>query len=144
MQIGADSDLIILKLNNDENLFESLEKAITDSHILSGVILSGIGMIKHFELGYFDPDGYKTTTFAEPHELVSMSGSIAFDNEDKSKLLLHIHCTVADREHKVFGGHLNMATVNVINEITIQPLTGITLTRIKSDTTGLMELNIKD
>lgn len=144
MQTGVDSSLIIVKLENDDDVFASLEKVIQDNNIRSGLILGGIGMLKDFELGYFDPGGYKSTTFGEPHELVSMSGSIAFDDDDDSKLLLHIHCSVADREHKVFGGHLNKAKVNVINEITIQPLTKLKLTRIKNEDTGLMMLNIRE
>ena len=55
MQIGSESKIIILKLTNDEDVFKSLEKAINAHNIRSGVILSGIGMLKEFELGYFDP-----------------------------------------------------------------------------------------
>jgi predicted DNA-binding protein with PD1-like motif len=73
-----------------------------------------------------------------------MSGSIAYSKDDPDKLLLHIHCTVADRDHHVFGGHLNKATVNVINEISILKLNELVLNRIKNEETGLMELNIED
>ena len=143
MQVSRESNIIVLKLNNDEDVFESLERVVTEYEIRSGLIVSGIGMLKEFELGYFDPGGYKTTFFTEPHELVSMSGSIAYAMDDDSKLLPHIHCGVANREHQLFGGHLHRAKVNVVNEITILRLAGLKLTRVKNEFTGLMELNIE-
>jgi predicted DNA-binding protein with PD1-like motif len=59
-------------------------------------------------------------------------------------LIPHIHCSVADSEHQLWGGHLNKARVNVINEITILKLDKLNLTRIKNEETGLMELNIEE
>jgi predicted DNA-binding protein with PD1-like motif len=144
MQNGLDDKFIVIKLSNNEDLFDSLKIVIESNEIRSGIILSGIGMLKEFELGYFDPDGYKTRFFSEPHELVSMSGSIAYAKTDTSNLIPHIHCAIADREHQVWGGHLNKAKVNVVNEITILKLSELKLTRLKNDTTGLMELNIED
>lgn len=143
MQIGIDNNIIILKLKNNEDIFESIRQLVHDKNIQSGIILGGIGMIKDFELGYFDPKGYKTKNFAEPHELVSMTGSIAFTQEEPTQFLPHIHCSVADRNHQVWGGHLHKAKVNVVNEITLLRLDKLKLTRIKNDVTGLMELNIK-
>jgi predicted DNA-binding protein with PD1-like motif len=143
MQFGVDGAVIVVKLSNNDDVFEKYKEIIQKNNIRSGIILSGIGMLKDFELGYFDPGGYKTRTFSEPHELVSMSGSIAYAQNDNTNLLLHIHCSVANREHQVFGGHLNKATVNVVNEITILRLNELNLNRIKNEKTGLMELNIE-
>ncbi len=144
MQHGMESNILILKLNNNEDFFGSLKMATQQNEIQAGIILSGIGMLKDFELGYFDPEGYKTKHFIEPHELVSMSGSIAYAKDDSSNFLPHIHCTLANREHKVYGGHLKKGLVNVLNEITILKLNKLKLNRIKNNTTGLMELNIED
>ncbi len=144
MQHGIEDDLVVLKLTNNENVFTCLEHAVDMYDIRSGIIISGIGMIKDFELGYFDPEGYKTKDFPEPHELLSMNGSIAFvkDEDPKERLIPHVHCSVADREHHCWGGHLHGASVNIINEITILRLTKLNLTRIKNKTTGLYELDI--
>ncbi len=143
MQFGVENNIIVLKLENDEDVFESIEHIVHKNNIRAGVIQGGIGMIKNFELGYYDPCGYQTKNFIEPHELISMTGSIAFAREDESKLLLHIHCSVGDRNHQVWGGHLLKAKVNVINEITILKFDKLILNRIKNETTGLMELSIE-
>jgi predicted DNA-binding protein with PD1-like motif len=144
MESEIEDNFIVVKLENDDDLFKNIKEVTGKYNIRSGLILTGIGMIKDFELGYFDPEGYKTSSFSEPHELVSMSGSIAFDKNDPNNLLPHIHCAVAGRDHHVFGGHLNKATVNVINEITIVRLNDLILNRLKNETTGLMELNIEN
>ncbi len=144
MQSAMESNIVILKLHNDEDLFEAIDWVVRKYDIRSGMILGGIGMLKSFELGYFDPKGYKTKHFVEPCELVSMTGSIAYSKDDELNFLPHIHCTVADREHHVWGGHLHNGTVNVVNEITILKLDGVKLNRIKNVNTGLMEFNIED
>ena len=138
-----DSKILVIKLVNGEDVFSAIEEAARKYNIRSGIILGGIGMLRDFELGYFEPGGYKTRVFDEPHELVSMTGSIAYSKTESDKFLPHIHCTLADSNHKVFGGHLYKGTVNVINEITILQLNNVILTRIKNETTGLMELNIE-
>jgi predicted DNA-binding protein with PD1-like motif len=143
MQSGIENNLIICKLQNNEDLFESLNYLIKKYNINSGLILTGIGMLKEFELGYFDPGGYKTKFFQEPHELISLSGSIAINKEDPTEVILHVHCSVADRENQLWGGHLHKAKVNVVNEITIFKLEELQLNRIKNDSTGLMELNVE-
>lgn len=144
MQIGLEDNIIVLKLNDGEDLFRSLEISLKKLDIRSGVILSGIGMIKEFELGYFDNGEYRLKQFNAPHELVSLMGSVAYAKHDPDQMLLHIHCTAADSDLNVWGGHLYHARVNVINEITILRLNKLELTRIKNDLTGLMELNIED
>jgi predicted DNA-binding protein with PD1-like motif len=143
MQYGMDSKILVVKLVNGEDVFRAIEDATRKYNIRSGIILGGIGMLRDFELGYFEPGGYKTKVFDKPHELVSMTGSIAYSKTEPHKFLPHIHCTLADSEHKMFGGHLYKGTVNVINEITILQLDKLKLTRIKNETTGLMELNIE-
>ena len=144
MQSGIENNIIIIKLENNEDVFESLTYAVKEFNIRSGLILSGIGMLKEFELGYYSTAGYITRFFKIPHELISLKGSIAFGIEDdnQEKLLLHIHCALADDKQQVWGGHLHKAKVNVINEITLLRLENVQLTRIKNNTTGLMELNI--
>jgi len=143
MQIGIESNIIVLKLTNDEDVFQSIEDAVKKHEVRSGIIIMGIGMLKEFELGYFDPGGYKTKFFSTPYELVSMIGSIAYSKDDEKKFLPHIHCSVADPNNQVFGGHLHKGRVNVVNEITMLRLDEIRLNRVKNKKTNLMELNIE-
>ena len=145
MQSAIDSNVVVLKLTDGDDLFKSLGAATDKYKIYSGIIVSGLGMLREFELGYFEPGGYKTKYFEEPHELVSMTGSIVYvDKKHKDDVFMpHIHCAVGDSDHRVWGGHLNKGTVNVVNEITILRLTSTRFTRVKNDKTGLMELNIE-
>lgn len=143
MQSGIEEDFIIIKLSHNENVQNSISGIAENYNIKSGLILTGIGMIKDFELGYFKPSGYKISHFEPPHELISMSGSIAYAIDDPKHPISHIHCSVADQNHHVFGGHLHKATVNIINEITIKRLNDLNLKRIRNNETGLMELNIE-
>ena len=143
MQTGIETNIIICKLINNEDLFVSLDYLINKYNIKSGLILTGIGMLKEFELGYFEPGGYKTKFFQEPHELINLSGSIAINKKDPNEIIPHVHCSVADWKNQLWGGHLLKAKVNVVNEITILKLEELQLNRIKNDSTGLMELNIE-
>ncbi len=135
MQFKTESNLVIVKLDDGEDFFESMEKIVKSCDIESGIILSGIGQLKNFELGYFDGKKYTKKTFEKPMEIVSMQGSIAET--------FHLHCTLADEKQRVHGGHLFKATVNVVNEIVILRLNKIKLKREKDKKTGLKTLRIR-
>ena len=133
-----ENGFVALKLDHDEDFYECLNKAIVDFQIKSGYILMGIGMLKDSEIGFFDGTKYLTKHLAEPHELVSMQGSIS----TKDEVIIHIHCNLAGPDHKLIGGHLNKGTVNVINEIFIKKVEEIELGRTLNPSTGLKELYI--
>jgi predicted DNA-binding protein with PD1-like motif len=138
MQSEVENNIIVIKLDNGENLFEALGVVIEKHKITSGLILSGIGMLKDLEIGYYNGQNYIYETFVDPMELLSMHGSIA--NGDESKL--HIHVSLASSEHMVYGGHLNRARVCVLNEIVILRLNEITVARRLNEKSGLLELEI--
>lgn len=133
-----ENGFVALKLDHGEDFYECLNKAIMDFNIKSGYILMGIGMLKDVEIGYFGGTEYLTKHLAEPHELVSMQGSIS----TKDEVIIHIHCSLAGPDHKLIGGHLNKGTVNVINEIFIKKVDKIELGRNLNPNTGLKELYI--
>jgi predicted DNA-binding protein with PD1-like motif len=135
MQLKTESNIIIVKLDDGEDFFESMEKLVKKCNISSGIVLSGIGQLKNFELGYFDGEKYIKKTFKKPMELVSMQGSIAET--------LHIHCTLADEKQNVYGGHLFKGVVSVVNEIVILRLNKIKLKREEDKKTGLKTLKIE-
>ncbi|MCK5024401.1 MAG: DUF296 domain-containing protein [Thermoplasmata archaeon] len=133
-----ENGFVALKLNHDEDLFQCLHKAIIDFNIKSGYVLMGIGMLRDAEIGYFDGTKYFTKHLAEPHELVSMQGNIS----SKDEIIIHIHCSLADHDHSLVGGHLNKGIVNIINEIFIKKVDEIELGRKLNSETGLKELYI--
>ena len=135
MQFKEELNIVIVKLSNGENFFESMKKVVKSCEIESGIILSGIGQLKNFELGYFDGKKYVKKIFEKPMELVSMQGSIAEN--------FHIHCTLADESQNVYGGHLFKGVVSVVNEIVILRLNKIKLKRKLDKKTGLKTLRIR-
>ena len=108
-----------------------------------GVILTGVGMLKDFELGWFDhaTKGYVKEEFATPHELVAMSGTVAVSADDPGTVMPHVHAAMAGPDLGLVGGHLWKATVTILNEISIKRV-GKEMTRRLNPATGLMELDL--
>ncbi len=132
--------LIVAKLKDGEDFFESLREEVLAREVRSGLILSGIGMLRELRVGYFMGGGkYVETSVPHPVELTSMQGNIATTEEG---VAFHIHLNGATREGMVVGGHLVSAKVNVVNEIVILRLDRIELRRKLNERTGLLELVI--
>lgn len=140
MQSAQEKDHIVVKFDNGEDVFKSLEIVIEKYNINSALILSGIGMLKDIEIGYYNGKNYIIERFVDPMELLSMHGSITMGKENR----IHIHVSLANSEHKVFGGHLIKAKVCVLNEIVILQIYKFDLTRKLNPKSSLMELEISD
>jgi predicted DNA-binding protein with PD1-like motif len=138
MKSGEDKSLIVAKLEDGEDLFESLGTVVADHEIGSGLVLSGIGMLRNFVLGYYDGEEYQRKEFKDPCELVSLQGSIS----TKNGIVIHLHASLADESRNVIGGHLFEAEVNMLNEIVVRKLKDLTLSRKENPVTGLEELDI--
>jgi len=72
-------------------------------------------------LGYFDRGSYLRKAFDEPHELLSLQGTISSEGDNR----IHIHASVADKQHRSFGGHLMRGKVWMSNEISLLMLDGV-------------------
>jgi len=127
----------VVKLDDGEDLFPSLERIVHEHSIVSGVFLGGVGMIREFEIGYWSGKEYLTEFHETPHELLHYGGSIA---RAEGKPMFHIHATLAGPDHRTVGGHVNRAVVAVLNEIFILKLEELELTRELNPGSGLMEL----
>ena len=138
MQSAEEKDHIVIKLDDGEDVFVALDKAIEKHGIDSALILTGIGMLKDFEIGYYNGKNYIIERFVDPLELLSMHGSIVRGKENR----VHIHVGLANNEHKVFGGHLMSAKVCVLNEIVLLRMNEVDLTRKLNQKSGLMELEV--
>jgi predicted DNA-binding protein with PD1-like motif len=138
MKSGEDKSLIVAKFEDGEDLFESFKTIIREHKIESGIVLTGIGMLRNFVLGYYDGETYRNKEFKEPHELVSLQGSITTKNET----VIHLHASLADEQNNVIGGHVFQAEVNMLNEIVVRKLNDLALGRKENPSTGLKELDI--
>ena len=128
---------IVLKLDDGEDIMECLQRAIQDFKIGSAFVTTGVGMLRDAEIGYFTGDGYEKKLLAEPHEMVSLQGSISTMEET----VIHLHVGLANPSHRILGGHLFSAKVCVINEILIKKV-DVKLGRKLNQKTGLKELYI--
>jgi len=127
--------IIVLRLDDGEDMMECLRKAVADFKIGSAFVAVGIGMLKHAEIGYFSGKGYEKKHLEEPHEMVSLQGSIS----TLGGTVIHLHCGLADKNHQVIGGHLFSAKVHVLSEIFIRKV-DVVLGRELNPETGLKEL----
>ena len=124
MQQGRSGQVHILRLDDGEDIIDSILKSARDSRSTM-LICTGLGMITDFELGYFEKGEYISKSYSEPHELLSIQGVISGYGEHR----VHIHVSVADREHRMFGGHLLRGKAWMANEIGILRLDGVRSTR---------------
>ena len=140
MRSEEDGGIVIAKLEDGEDFFDSLREVASKHHIRSGVIINGIGMMKDSVIGYFPGHGaYEKSSFPKPMEMTCMQGNIATKDGDT---VFHVHVNLAGRDKQVHGGHLIKGTVNIVNEIAILKSAGIKLSRQESAKTGLLELKM--
>ena len=138
MHSKREGDIIVAKLDDGEDIMKALEQLVAEHELFSALILTGIGMLRDFEIGFFNGQDYEKKRFDSPMELTAMSGNIS----TQPSLIMHVHVNVAGPEHGVQGGHLFDGTVNVTNELVLYVLSDIHLIRKHDPKTGLMGLEI--
>lgn len=120
METAERGPVLMLRLGHGEDILEMIKSAVRNESSTMAIV-SGLGMLHEFELGYFDRGTYITRFFPEPHELLSMQGSVASTGDPR----VHVHVTVADKKHVASGGHLLRGKVWMSNEIAMLRLDGL-------------------
>lgn len=101
--ISARTDCFIAaRLDDGEDLVLSMLEALGETR--TAVIVSAIGMIREFEIGWLGPDGYDKSRFSEPFEILSISGTV--NRKPDGKSFIHPHASLSGRDLSVIGGHL--------------------------------------
>lgn len=141
MHYGIDkkTNTLVMKLDKGDMVMASIKKMLKETGIKHGIVLQGIGMLKDFEIGFYDGTSHKTTCYPNPCELVSMTGSIA---QFEGEVNIHLHGAFADDTGAMIGGHLVDGEVGAIVEMTILITEGLALKRKHNPKTGLNELDI--
>jgi predicted DNA-binding protein with PD1-like motif len=140
MQSKEEGSLIFLRLFPGEDIYRELEEVCQRHEVGTAVVLSGVGQLKHFELGYFKEKGdYCPQGFEEPHELLSLTGSIS---KQGGKYNFHLHAALGNKEKSVVGGHLIKGVVEVTNEIVLLK-TSLKLERRLEESTGLQGMYLE-
>lgn len=110
---------IAVRLDPGEEVLSSLTRIALEKDVVGGFVTVGIGSLRDTTLGFYDGKAYLKRTFQGPHELVSMTGSIArFEGAPH----IHLHATLSDEQCRAFGGHFHAGTVEVLAEVLIQSL----------------------
>jgi len=134
VQSKEKDNLIFVRLFPDENIHHKLKEVCKKHKVETAVVLSGIGQLKHFQLGYFKEKGnYMPEEFAKPHELLSLSGNIS---NQEGEYNFHLHAVLGEEDKSVVGGHLIKGEVEVTNEIVLLK-TDLKITRKLEEATGL-------
>ena len=138
MMHRRENDTIILKVEDGEDVLETLGRIAEFYRVESGTIQWGIGMLHDIEIGYFNGKEYEKKKYDESAEIVSFHGSIAANDPR-----FHIHTSFAGRDHAVHGGHLFSAKVGPLVEVEIHVVNTIRISREINKKSGLKEISIQ-
>ncbi len=139
MEYGLENNILVAKLDDGEDIFRSLEKIMEEIDHNSAVVLSGIGMLRDFKVGFYDRDteDYEWQEFTEPKELLSLNGSITEEGS------IHLHVEVGGRNHDVIGGHLDGGKVFNVTELTMVLFEELTLSRKRDEELDMYLLSVR-
>ena len=137
MQSKEEENLIFVRLFPGEDIYRELKEVCQKHKVETAVVLSGLGQLTQFELGYFKEKGnYTPQEFEKPHELLSLTGNISLQEGDYN---FHLHAVLGNEEKEVVGGHLIKGKVEVTNEIVLLK-TSLKVKRRLDEHTGLQEM----
>lgn len=124
----------IIRIKRGEEVVASLEKACRENGIRLGS-MTAIGAVNEATIGLYDVENkkYHSESYTGDMEIVNLTGNVTTMN---GELYLHMHVSLSDATHKLFGGHLNRAVVSATCEVFIHTAPG-EAGRFKDEETGL-------
>jgi uncharacterized protein len=140
MQAVRDGARWMVRLDDGQDLFESLAEFARREDLRAAVVIAGIGMVRRATVGYWDGTQYQPHELTVPHEVVALHGSIARADGAPS---IHLHMAAAGPDHRLVGGHLMRATVGVLQEIVLDTFPGRTFGRPLVESFGLRMLDLE-
>jgi len=140
MQAVREGDRWMLRLEDGQDLFETLAEWARQAEIRAAAVVSGIGMFRRATIGYWDGTQYRPEEITVPHEVVALHGSVARADGVPS---LHLHAGLAGPDHRLVGGHVLRATVGVLQEVLVETFPGRTFGRPFAESFGLRMLDLE-
>ncbi|WP_297218171.1 PPC domain-containing DNA-binding protein [Thermoplasma sp.] len=138
MYSKQEGTFIVARFDKNTSFFEDLDEVCRKYDVKGGTVVWAIGMLRDFEIGYWNGQDYDKETFRERLEIVSLHGSIA-QNEPR----YHIHASGARSNHMIVGGHLFSAVVDPLIEIQIMKVEKAEMMRVQDPSDKLFKLTIK-
>jgi predicted DNA-binding protein with PD1-like motif len=130
----------MLRLDDGQDLFETLSEFAAREQVRAGTVVFGIGMFRRATVGYWDGTQYRPHELTVPHEVVALHGTIARQDGVPS---LHLHAGLAGPDHHLVGGHLLHATVGMLQEVLIETFPDRTFGRPMVESFGLKMLDLE-
>ncbi|ELZ15399.1 hypothetical protein C477_16980 [Haloterrigena salina JCM 13891] len=130
----SDDGHVIVRLDRGDMVLESIERACEDHDVDTGAVVTGIGTFSTLNIHYVDrtdlpedqSDRNVDLELEGAWEVTDVNGVIA-DGDP------HLHVTAFDGDRTV-GGHLEEGCeINVLGEITIRKIDGLSLERRPGD-----------
>lgn len=127
-------DTVLVRMDPTEEVIQQL-RLVAEKENIRLAAVEALGAVNDFTVGVFDTaeKKYHSNRFTGTFEIVSLTGTVT---TQEGKFYAHLHMSAGDREGKVFGGHLNSATVSATCEMVIRVLDG-TVERQLDESTGL-------
>lgn len=132
--------VFVLRPEHGEDLLKSIEEAVERLGVRAGVFWA-IGAVRRACVSYYDQrrKRYVKLTLDMPMEIASCIGNVS---ELGGERVIHAHITLADRDGKAYGGHLESGTEVFSGEVFLIELRGPPPTRIYDERTGLNVLKV--
>jgi len=147
---GRPGRVIVARVKPGSDLLRSLQKIVAEEGVKSGVIVSGVGLLKQAKLRNCRslPEEYPITdanrtylSFEKPLEILSISGNVTLAEGEP---LVHAHLTlssVEEDEITVIGGHLiEGCVVFGFSEFALLELEGIEMVKRFDEETQTLQL----
>lgn len=127
-------DTLVIRMDKGEEIIQQL-RLVAGREKVKLAAVEALGAVDDFTVGVFDTDEkqYHSNTFTGAFEIVSLTGTVTTMDD---KFYAHLHMSAGDREGRVFGGHLNSATVSATCEMVVRVLDGRVERRL-DETVGL-------
>ncbi|MFH1399062.1 MAG: PPC domain-containing DNA-binding protein [Candidatus Woesearchaeota archaeon] len=122
MQYQKFNDHFIIRIDKGEEIVETLTKFCKQHSVKLGKI-TGVGATNKIKIGLFEtaPKKYHASELTGDFEICSLTGNISTMDKEP---YLHLHCTIADKNHNSFGGHLTSAYVSATFEVILEKIDG--------------------
>lgn len=137
MEYKKYENLVFIRLEENEDLIESIKNICMELKISTAVIISGIGQLKKTKIGYYkERNNYTPVEYKEKFELLSLTGTIIREVDGYRH---HLHIVLGRKDKTTVGVHLIEGIIGLTAEVILQ-LSRIEIKRRYNPNTGLQEI----
>ena len=122
MEYRRFGDTLIVRIDPGEEIVEQV-LSVAKREDIKLASVEALGAVNDFTVGVFNTvtKEYHANRFQGFYEIVSLTGTLSVKD---GETYLHLHMSCGDEQGRVFGGHLNAATVSATCEMVIRVIDG--------------------